>query len=188
MDYIGNINYWDTKFKSRGESLLEPDTELIDNVDILSKGSVLDIACGDGRNSLFLLKKGFNVTGVDFSSEALDRLNHFVKLYKHEISTVKVNLNSENSLDSIGCFDNIIINHYRLPVHQMKSISNRLKKDGILFITGFGHKHIPDEKIKDGDLIRESDFEYLNHKMKLIHYNEYSDARGFFVTYIYKKL
>lgn len=187
MDYIGNANYWDTKFKSRGESLLEPDDELIKNIELLSKGSVLDIACGDGRNSLFLLDKGFKLTGVDFSAEALNRLNYFATLNEFEVSTIQVDLSKKNSLDSIGCFDNIIVNHYRLPDHQMKSISDRLKKGGVLFITGFGHKHKTDGKIKESDLIIENNFEYLNKDMKRIQYNEYHDERGFFVTCIYRK-
>jgi len=188
MDYIGNINYWDTKFKSRGDKLMQPDSELTKNLDLLSKGSVLDLACGDGRNSLYLLSKGFKVTGVDFSSEAINRLNYFAKISEFEVTAVQVDLNQKNSLESLGQFDNIIVNHYRLPEHQMKLISDYLKKEGVLFVTGFGHKHKPNEKIMERDLIMESDFECLSKNMKLIHYNEYNDERGCFVTYIYKKL
>ena len=187
MDYIGNIDYWDSKFKARGKIPLNPDNELIKNIDLLSEGSVLDLACGDGRNSLYLLDKGFKVTGVDFSLEALIRLKHFANLNNFEVSTTQVDLTVEKSLDMIGCFDNVIVNHYRLVDHQMKSISDRLNIGGVLFLTGFGYKHKIDEKIKEGDLIVESDFKYLNKNMRQIHYNEYQDERGFFVTYIYKK-
>ncbi len=37
-------------------------------------GKALDIACGNGRNSLFLAEKGFKVEAVDISSVALDRV------------------------------------------------------------------------------------------------------------------
>lgn len=187
MEYIGNVDYWNSKFKSRGKNLLEPDRELVSHINLLSRGSVLDLACGDGRNSLYLLQNGFKLTGVDFSTEALDRLKHFAKQNSFDISTLQADLNQKNALDLLGCFDNIIINHYKLADHQLKSISKRLNIGGVLFLTGFGHKHKIDEKITVNDLIVERDLKYLNKELKLIHYNEYEDERGFFVTYVYKK-
>ena len=37
-------------------------------------GKALDIACGTGRNSLFLAEKGFRVDAVDISRVAIDRV------------------------------------------------------------------------------------------------------------------
>ncbi|MEJ2640746.1 MAG: class I SAM-dependent methyltransferase, partial [Desulfosarcinaceae bacterium] len=37
-------------------------------------GTALDIACGNGRNSVFLCRKGFNVDAVDLSKVATDHL------------------------------------------------------------------------------------------------------------------
>jgi cyclopropane fatty-acyl-phospholipid synthase-like methyltransferase len=36
-------------------------------------GRVLDIGCGDGRNSAYLARLGFEVIGVDFSADAVSR-------------------------------------------------------------------------------------------------------------------
>lgn len=82
MEYMGNKEYWDEKFANRGDNLLSPEKSLIDNIGYFKRGTILDIACGDGRNTLFLLKKGFKVTGIDFSSKALERLKMFAKKYK----------------------------------------------------------------------------------------------------------
>ncbi|HEV3040740.1 MAG TPA: class I SAM-dependent methyltransferase [Candidatus Angelobacter sp.] len=38
----------------------------------LVKGRVLDIGCGAGRHGLYLQKKGFDVTGIDNSSQVLE--------------------------------------------------------------------------------------------------------------------
>ncbi|MGI9665540.1 MAG: class I SAM-dependent methyltransferase [Acidimicrobiia bacterium] len=39
----------------------------------LEPGSVLDVACGEGRNSIWLAERGWNVTAVDFSDVAIER-------------------------------------------------------------------------------------------------------------------
>ncbi|MFA9376446.1 MAG: class I SAM-dependent methyltransferase [Lachnotalea sp.] len=60
------------------------------------KGSFLDIACGDGRNTLFLLENGFDVTGVDFSSKALERLQIFAKQNNYLVNTKQIDLSIAN--------------------------------------------------------------------------------------------
>jgi tellurite methyltransferase len=39
----------------------------------------LDLGCGQGRDSLFMLKKGFSVTAVDKSQEGLNRIAEYIK-------------------------------------------------------------------------------------------------------------
>ena len=53
------------------ENSLEPAQFLVDNVEILPRGRVLDVAMGFGRNSIYLARLGFRVEGVDISAEAV---------------------------------------------------------------------------------------------------------------------
>lgn len=39
----------------------------------LAPGTAVDVACGEGRNAVWLAEQGWEVTGVDFSSVALER-------------------------------------------------------------------------------------------------------------------
>jgi len=49
-----------------------PSSFLVDHIDLLPKGRVLDVATGRGRNAVYLARQGFEVEGVDISGEALD--------------------------------------------------------------------------------------------------------------------
>jgi tellurite methyltransferase len=187
MEYMGNKQYWDDKFENRDDKLLSPEKSVVDNIGYFKVGSVLDIACGDGRNTLFLSDKGFKVTGVDFSSKALERLKMFAERDNYLVNTEQIDLSIANSLKDIGIFDNILINHYRLNKDQLADIENHITDDGILFICGFGDKHNVDSIIKEEDLIQATDFENTNNSFKLIKYVKNQDDRGVFVTYIYCK-
>lgn len=187
MEYMGDKRFWDKKFANRNDNPLSPEKSLVDSIGYFKEGTILDIACGDGRNSLFLLEKGFKVTGVDFSSKALERLEMFARRDNYVVNTMKIDLSKLNSLNDIGIFDNILINHYRLSKEGFADIGNHISDNGILFICGFGHKHQVDSKIREQDLIQPSDFEDVKISFELIQYIEDIDERGFFVTYIFRK-
>jgi len=46
-------------------------TNLLQHLQLSVGDNVLDLACGKGRHSIFLNKKGFRVTGVDLSSNSI---------------------------------------------------------------------------------------------------------------------
>ena len=51
----------------------EPNLFLPPLVEDLKPGTALDVACGEGRNALWLARQGWSVTGVDFSPVAIDK-------------------------------------------------------------------------------------------------------------------
>lgn len=53
------------------EISLEPAQFLVENIALLPKGKVLDLAMGNGRNAIYLAKMGFEVEGIDISPEAV---------------------------------------------------------------------------------------------------------------------
>jgi len=65
---------WDSRYDEK--ELVwsaEPNLFLPPMVDRLDVGSALDLACGEGRNSIWLARRGWEVTGVDFSPVAIDK-------------------------------------------------------------------------------------------------------------------
>ncbi len=187
MEYMGDKEFWDEKFIQRGDKPLDPEISLVNNIKHFKEGTVLDIACGDGRNSLFLLKNNFKVTGIDFSSKALERLERFAEELNYIVETQQIDLTVSGSLKHMRVVDNILINHYRLNQEQLKELEKHISHNGILFISGFGHKHRTDQRIRKGDLLMPTDFDVLNSSFELIEFIEKEDDRGYFVTYIFKK-
>jgi 2-polyprenyl-3-methyl-5-hydroxy-6-metoxy-1,4-benzoquinol methylase len=65
---------WDRRYA--GSELLwtgKPNRFLIAEAGDLPPGRALDLACGEGRNAIWLAEQGWQVTGVDFSEVALEK-------------------------------------------------------------------------------------------------------------------
>jgi len=102
----------------------------------IKKGNVLDVACGKGRHAKYFNEQGFNVVGIDLSSNSINNAKEFenktLKFHKFDMR----NVFKKNSFDivtnlftSFGYFDDTN--------DEQKTISamvKNLKKDGILII------------------------------------------------------
>ena len=65
---------WDERYA--GSGLLwtaEPNRFLVAEAGGLDPGRALDLACGEGRNAIWLAERGWRITGVDFSGVAIDK-------------------------------------------------------------------------------------------------------------------
>ncbi len=68
-----DLRQWDARYRSRAsEDLHSPATELvIQTANKLTPGRALDLACGTGRNAIWLARQGWQVTAVDGAPEAI---------------------------------------------------------------------------------------------------------------------
>jgi SAM-dependent methyltransferase len=65
---------WDTRYDEK--ELVwsgEPNMFLPPIVEGLDVGTALDLACGEGRNAIWLARQGWSVTGVDFSAVGIEK-------------------------------------------------------------------------------------------------------------------
>ena len=71
---------WDERYSEAGQLWgLEPNRFLVEVAEDLPRGSVLDLGCGQGRNSVWLASRGFEVTGLDLSPVAVEQGARFAK-------------------------------------------------------------------------------------------------------------
>ncbi len=65
---------WDARYEAKGALWgAEPNQFLAEIAEVLEPGTALDLGCGQGRNSLWLASRGFEVTGLDLSSVAIEQ-------------------------------------------------------------------------------------------------------------------
>lgn len=75
---------WDTRFREE-ECVLgtEPSRYLADNMELIKSLvpglRALDLACGEGRNSIFLAGQGFRVVGLDISEAGLEKARRWME-------------------------------------------------------------------------------------------------------------
>lgn len=68
QDYKENM-LWSSK-------LFTPDViNFIDDYKVNKQDRILDLGCGEGRNAIYLLEKGYNVLAIDYSSSVIDMCN-----------------------------------------------------------------------------------------------------------------
>jgi len=95
---------------------------------IANIGKALDIACGLGRNSIFLAEKGFIVDAVDISDIALKNIKHQnIKTYQADLSDYKIEKESYDLIININFVERRLFPH----------IKDGLKKDGVLIFETF---------------------------------------------------
>ena len=186
MEYMGDESYWNHKFSNRIEKLLPPEKLLLDDLETFQFGdSGLELACGDGRNIISLAKKGYAMTGVDFSEIAIERLKHFSKEQSVTVDVFQMDLSKRTFMENLPKFDFIIINHYRLCPDFYFELIKYLNKGGYLWVNGFSSLPTNNSDVTQKDLIIQKDFEYIQNI--LLDKKEYEDGDRKFVRYCFRK-
>ena len=108
---------------------------LVDNIQLLPTGRVLDVAMGKGRNAVYLAKKGFDVEGVDISPQAvrsaLGQAREAGVTLKARVADLEIDYHIEKSAyDVIICFNYL----QRSLITQIK---DGLRKGGIIVYETF---------------------------------------------------
>ncbi len=86
-----NHGKWNERFQGEEFTLgTDPSPYLAENIEFVKSlvpgRKALDIACGEGRNSIFLAREGFDVTGIDISEAGLGKASKWMKREKLHIA------------------------------------------------------------------------------------------------------
>lgn len=122
-------------------------------------GPILDVACGDGHNGIFLAMKHLAVVCCDKSREALERARRLANEQGVHVELWQVDLEGEgiNPLPEESYGGIIVFRYLHRPL--IPSIRKALKPEGILMYETFtveqpkfGKPHNPDFLLKPNEL------------------------------------
>lgn len=186
MNYMGDSAWWRERFKSRKLEIMGHERCLEEDLSYFPlKGKILDVACGDGRNSVYLARFGYEVIAIDFCEEAINRLRYFANKENLNIRTWIADL-SQYSLNTLEeKFDAIIINHYKPTMRLLEDFEDILNKDGLLWVNGFRAVPSDNPDIKESDIMLDEDFELLD-KNVLVDKKLYKINQREFVRYMWR--
>ncbi|MCK5074099.1 MAG: class I SAM-dependent methyltransferase [Bacteriovoracaceae bacterium] len=98
-------------------------------------GKILDISLRDGKNAVFLSRKGFNVSGLDISSESIKKATALAFEFGVDINFIQKSVYKfdpgKKSLDAIICF-------YFERMDLIPRLMSWLKPGGVLILEGRG--------------------------------------------------
>lgn len=126
----GDRERWDARYARRGPAARDPAAFLLEVADLLPRrGSALDLAGGEGRNALWLARRGLDVTLCDVSPLALSRAARRAEELGLELSVVCCDL--ERTPPPAGPWDLILVCDY-LQRDLFPRFPELLAADGIL--------------------------------------------------------
>jgi len=137
---------WDARYQKDWGGT-EPSPILMKYWGLASVGNALDIACGNGRNSIFLAEKGFVVDAVDISAVATKQLAG-----KHpNINVICTDLDTWNIPQNR--YD-LIVNIRFLDRRLFPMIQDGLKPGGVLIFESFMDGEKDKYCLKQNELLR----------------------------------
>ncbi len=140
---------WDERYS--GSDLvwgLEPNRFVRAQCERLPIGRAIDLACGEGRNTLWLARLGWQATGVDYSAVAIDRAR---ELAAREPLVVTARLAwhvADVTVDPLKpeYYDLVLISYLHLPPAEFQSVvrnaAQAVAPRGHLLIVGHDRRNL----------------------------------------------
>ena len=141
--------------------------DVIKKYKITKNDKILDLGCGEGRDAIHLLNEGFNVTAIDYSSEAINKCYELTN-DKYQNNFKSLDIFEDNLNDKFKFIYSIAVMHmFVLNIHRNKFLEfiyNHLEDDGTALICVMG-----DGKKEYASNINDA---LKNSKRRVMHNNE----------------
>jgi len=181
--------YWDKKYAQDSYVFGKTPAKFISsNYNYIPSGAkVLDVGMGEGRNAVFLARKGYTVVGVDISAVAVNKAKKLADEFGVRINTFVSSMQKFNpapsSYDAIICF-------YYVDRDLNRKLVEWLKPGGILIYESHGilQKQVPgNESYDDIYLLKPGELLTMFKGMKILKYEEPLHVGEFTASIIVQK-
>lgn len=181
--------YWDKKYAQDSYVFGKTPAKFISaNYHYIPPSSkVLDVGMGEGRNAVFLARKGYTVVGVDISAVAVNKAKKLADEFGVRINTFVSSMQKFNpapgSYDAIICF-------YYVDRDLNRKLTDWLKPGGILIYESHSvlQKQVPgNESYDDIYLLKPGELLNMFKGMKILKYEEPLHVGEFTASIIVQK-
>ena len=149
---------WNSRWREKAGDSWLPDPWLLRVQPLLPGGRALDLACGRGRNSLFLAEQGMSVTALDVSEEALAQLAAEAARRNLPVETRRVDLEAVPQLP-VAAYD-LVLEFFYLHRPLLPQLLEAVRPGGVVVLRTFsragsfsGGPDNPDFVLRPGELL-----------------------------------
>ncbi len=112
---------WDERYRTQGYVWgLEPNVFVAELTEDLPPGRALDLGCGQGRNAIWLARRGHEVTGIDLSPVAIDQARRLAADAGVEVTFEAADLTTWDPGDRT--WDLIVLSYLQLPADARRTV------------------------------------------------------------------
>jgi SAM-dependent methyltransferase len=127
----GRIEQWNERYRAGEQVFRTPSPLVAEFTHHLAPGLALDLACGPGRNALYLAEHGWRVTAVDGSPVAIDLL--LARAGHLAIDARVVDLEAGEFKVAAGTYD-LVLSCYYLQRNLIPAMKSALRPGGLLIM------------------------------------------------------
>ncbi len=143
---MSNAASWDERYRMPGFVWsTQPNRFLPPAVVGMTPGRALDLACGEGRNAVWLATRGWDATGVDFSATGLEKAARLAETNHVTIEWVCADVTTWQPSE---LFDLVILFYLQLPEPQRRatlgSAARALAPGGTLLVVAHDLTNLTD--------------------------------------------
>ncbi len=178
MEPSESRNKWNARhLESRGSELDPPSTWLSRHEQLLHERMVdpgaraLDVACGRGRNSLYLAQLGFTVDAFDISDIAMAELERRARHHRLAVHPRTVDLTVERP--GAETYDSVVVFRY-LDRQLFPHLERALKPGGLLFYETFIADPARKSSMNPAYLLQPGELPRLVPDLEVLNYEESS--------------
>ncbi len=136
---------WNRRYGEAGQLFgVDPNRFLVAEVDGLVPGRALDLACGAGRNAVWLAERGWTVTGVDFSDVALEHARRLSAARGVEVEWVQADVREWTP--PAAAYDLVAILYLQVPAEERRVVHGRaaaaVAPGGTLLVVGHDRENL----------------------------------------------
>ena len=110
----------------------------------LAPGAVLDLACGEGRNAIWLASQGWRATAVDFSSVAVARGRELAAKKGVDVAFIEADVTQWKPEE--GAYAAVVVAYLQIPEADRRRVWARMRAaltpDGRVFAVGHALRNL----------------------------------------------